>query len=208
MQLAARTPEHVDHAVVGVFRRSWWIVAIAWGATLAATALLTARQTPVYRASASLVVVPQTTIAEADLVRSLDTLDRRTIVATFAKLPSTPETRAAAAPLAGLSSRDATEYAVLAGVVPNTNIIKIDVEGPDPSRAAQLCNAVADVVGRTAPQLYRIFALQTIERAVPRSRPERPDMRRNLVAGAIVGLLVGAAAAAAGDYVRRRRAIP
>lgn len=207
MKVATQLAEPMEHPVLGVFRRRWWMVAVAWALTMAATLLFTSRQAPVYRASTSLVVVPDTTIQDAaDVLRSLDTLDRRTIIATFAKLPSTPETRSAATETLGLPAGDLADYTVLAGVVPNTNIIKIDVDGADPERAAALCNALAGVVGASAPRLYRIFALQVIERAVPRRRPVRPDMRRNLVVGAIVGLLVGAAVAAGGDYVRRRTA--
>lgn len=207
MTLVARTAGRPAHPVTAAFRRHWWVVAVAWALTMAATVFFTARQTPVYRASTSLVVVPDAGVQDAaDVLRSLDTLDRRTIIATFARLPSTPESREAAAALLGRPAGEFADDIVLAGVTPSTNIVRIDVEGPDPARAAELCNALAGVVGRSAPQLYRIFALQVIERAVPRNRPVRPDIRRNLVVGAIIGLLVGAAAAAGGDYLRRRTA--
>lgn len=207
MAVAIRPPRVADSPVADAFRRHWWIVAIAWALTIAATLFFTSRQTPVYRASTSLVVVPDKQVQDAEnLLRSLDTLDRRTVIATFARLPPTPESREAAAGLLGAPASDFADYSVLAGVTPSTNIIRIDVEGPDPRRASELCNALARVVSRTAPELYRTFTLQVIERAVPRERPVRPDMRRNLVVGAIVGLLVGAAAAAASDYLRRASA--
>jgi capsular polysaccharide biosynthesis protein len=205
MKTATRGADTIPHPVAGVVRRQWWIVATVWALTMAATMLFTARQVPVYRASTSLVVVPDAKIQDpADVLRSLDTLDRRTIIATLARLPMTPESRSAAADALGVPLADIRDYTVLAGVVPNANIIKIDVEGIDAERAAALCNALARVVSTSAPQLYRIFTLQMIERATPRSRPVRPDMRRNLVVGAIVGLLVGAAIAAGADYARRR----
>jgi capsular polysaccharide biosynthesis protein len=205
MKTAARAAEPISHPVAGVVRRQWWIVAIVWAVTIVVTIVVTARQTPVYRASTSLVVVPDAKMQEpADVLRSLDTLDRRTIIATLARLPMTPESRAAAAGAIGVAPADLRDYAITAGVVPSANIIKIDVEGADAERAAAFCNAVAGVMSASAPQLYRIFTLQVIERAVPRPRPVRPDMRRNLVVGAIAGLLIGAAFAAGADYVRRR----
>jgi receptor protein-tyrosine kinase len=204
MEVASRVSRRMEHPVAGVLRRRWWMVALAWVLTVASAAIFTARQPPVYRASTSLAVVPDAAIEDAaDVLRSLDTLDRRTIIATLARLPSTPEVRSSASAAAGLSPDDLTRYTVLGGVVPNTNIIKIDVDGADPARTAAFANAVAGVLGTMAPQLYRIFTLRVIERAVPRTRPVAPDMRRNLAVGAIVGLLVGAAAAAVGDYLRR-----
>ncbi|HSL19897.1 MAG TPA: hypothetical protein VK886_00040 [Vicinamibacterales bacterium] len=207
MALAMRSARAVEQPVADAFKRHWWIVAITWALTLAATAFFTSRQVPVYRASTSLAVAPDAGLQDAaDVLRSLDTLDRRTIIATFARLPSTPESREEAARLLRAPLRELADYTVLAGVTPNTNIIRIDVEGPDAARAAELSNALAVVVSRRAPELYRIFTLQVIERAVPRSRPVRPDMRRNVVVGAIVGLLLGAAAAAGGYYLRRKAA--
>jgi capsular polysaccharide biosynthesis protein len=204
MQATVRRTEPVVHPVARVFRREWWIVAVVWAMTLAATIVFTARQAPVYRASTSLAVVPDAKVQDpADVLRSLDTLDRRTIIATLAKLPSTPETRAAAADALGMPRGTVSDYTVAAGVVPSANIIKIDVEGPDPQRTAAFCNALADGLSASAPKLYRIFALQTIERAVPRAQAVRPDLRRNLVVAAIVGLLLGAAVAAGADYARR-----
>jgi capsular polysaccharide biosynthesis protein len=207
MKTAARAADPIPHPMAGVVRRQWWIVAIVWALTLATTVLVTTRQTPVYRASASLAVVPDPKVQDpADVLRSLDTLDRRTIVATLARIPMTAESRSAAAEAIGATAADLRDYTVVAGVVPNANIIKIDVEGPDAERAAAFSNALSAIASESAPRLYRIFTLQVIERAVPRPRPVRPDMRRNLVVGAIVGLLVGAALAAGVDYSRRRLA--
>jgi len=177
-------------------RRGGWLVlavtavavAVAWG--------LTARENPTYQASASLVVTPNTEVEDiTDLLRSLETLERRTVVATFARLPGSPETRDAAAQRMGLEPRDLRYYWVGGAVVPNTNIVRIDVYGPEAERTAAVANAVARVVRREARHLYQIYSLREVARAEPPSRPVRPDLQRNLLVAGILGLFLGLLAA-------------
>src|SRR5438105_2443416 len=78
--------------------RHAWVALLVFAATLGTVAYLTARETTVYRASATMIVAPTSAVeGEGDVLRSLDTLERRSVIATFAKLPSAPEARDAAA---------------------------------------------------------------------------------------------------------------
>jgi capsular polysaccharide biosynthesis protein len=186
-----------------VLRRGWWIVLLVLTACLAASALVTSRQAPVYRASTTLVVTPNTDVeGTADILRSLDTLERRSVIATFARIPPIPETRSAAAIRMGREAAELTRYWIEASVLPNTNIVKIDVEGPDGYVAASVANAVAGVTREEARRLYRIFTLKTLAEAVPASTPAYPEPRRNYAVAGILGLFLGAGAAFVAERVR------
>jgi capsular polysaccharide biosynthesis protein len=188
------------------FTRSWWIVLLAVVLAVGAAAWATSRQKPVYRASTSLAVVPNSEVeGTGDVLRSLDTLERRTVVATFAKIPSTVETRTDAARRLKLESRDLRGYRIRATVLPNTNIIKVDAEGPDPERAAQVANAAAAVTRREARHLYRIYTLRTLEEATPARRPFHPTPARNYLVAGILGLFLGIAAAFLFERLRAPR---
>jgi uncharacterized protein involved in exopolysaccharide biosynthesis len=186
-------------------RRGWWIallvavtaVAVAWG--------LASRQRPVYRASASLVATPSTEVADAgEALDAIETLERRTIVATFAKIPSAPEIRDSAARRMGVEPREIRHYWIGASVLPNTNVIRVDVMGPDPERAAAVADAVAAATRSEARSLYGVFTLRRLARAEPPREPERPDPERSAVVGGVLGLFLGALAALALEAYRSR----
>lgn len=187
----------------------WWIVPlVACGAMLVAW-LLTARQTPVFQATAAMVAVPAATVTEAsDMARSLETLERRTLVATFAQVAESRETLRDAAGRARLSATALDQMTVDARVVPSTNVIHIRTEGTDAAASAALANAVATVTAERGSRMYRLFALEPLEAAVVASEPARPNLRRNVSIAAMLGLFAGAGLALAASLGRRVRAGP
>jgi uncharacterized protein involved in exopolysaccharide biosynthesis len=188
-----------------VIRRSWWIALLGFVASLAAAAVATSRQRPVYRASAVVIVAPNSDVeGTSDILRSLETLDRRSVIATFARIPPTAEALAAAAQRLGPAQPELGGYNVAASVLPNTNVIRIDVEGPDGRTAADVANALAAVTKEEIRGLYRIFTLKVLAEARTPDRPARPDLGRNLVVAGILGLFLGVAASFAADRARAR----
>lgn len=185
-------------------RRNWLVAVAVFALALIITAIVTARQTPRYESSAQLVAAPSATITDpADLVRALETLERRTVVATFARIPASDEARRAVRDGLKIEPRLAGQFRTHGSVVPSTNIIRIDAEGPDPRIAAAMANAAAELTAREAESLYRVYSLRFIERATPATRPVHPDRQRNFMVGAALGLFLGVVAALAAERLRR-----
>lgn len=177
---------------LAVVRRWWWAAALVFLATLGIALVLAMRAEKVYRSSVSLVVVPNDSVSESDdYIRSLDTLDRRSIIATLSEIPETRRARVAAQERMGGTSDLRYDHRVHTSVLPNTNILRIDVEGPDPDTAADYANALGTVTRESGSELYRIFDVLLLEEARPRSRPVRPDVRRILTVALILGALLG-----------------
>lgn len=177
---------------VRALRARWWVIVALVIASLAAARVFTARQTPVYRATASSTVIPAAQVKEAgELLRSLETLERRTLVATFAMLAGSRETRQEAVSMLGLESGALSGYRVAAAVAPNTNVIRINVEGADAGRASDLANAVAQVTASRSSELYRLYTLRPLDSAIPAESPAYPNGKRNAVVAAIIGLFLG-----------------
>lgn len=196
----------MDNFYLRALRRGLWLVLVVILVAVGTAWWWTSRQAPTYQASASLVVTPNTEVEDTtDLLRSLETLERRTVVATFARLPGSRDTAVEVAERLGVEPREIRYYWIGGSVVPNTNIVRIDVYGPDPERAAEVANAAARVVRREARHLYQIYSMREMGRAEPPSRPVRPDARRNAVVAAILGLFLGVLAALALEAVRSRR---
>ena len=186
--------------------RRWWIVLLTLVLALGAAAWATSRQRPVYRATTTMAVIPNSEVSGTeDVLRSLDTLERRTVVATFARIPSTAETRVDAARRMGIKDGEIRAYYIRASVLPNTNIIKVDVEGPDRRRVAALANAAAAVTRREARHMYRIYTMHPLEKAVPARRPIHPTPGRNYLVAGILGLFLGVGAAILLERLRSPR---
>jgi capsular polysaccharide biosynthesis protein len=160
--------------------------------SVGSAAVLTAGQQRIYRAKTTQVVVPNSRVqGTADIIRSIDTLNRRNVLATIAQIPLTVETREKAAEALGLDKTELARYAVRSRVLPNTNLITIEVQGPDPQKAADVANIFAAVTQDAGRELYRIFKIDTFGKATPEARPVFPEASKNLLVGAVLGLFIG-----------------
>ena len=186
-------------------RHGWWIVLLFIVLALAVSAVVTSRQRAVNESSAMLVVTPTSETSDpGDVMKSLETLERRTVIATFARIPGTLEMREAVAARLRKDAKSLRAYRIHGSVVPNTNIIRVDCEGPDAQTAAAMANAAAELTTHEARSLYRVYTMRTLARATPPHRPSFPDPRRNYLAGGAIGAFLGLAAALAAERARTR----
>jgi uncharacterized protein involved in exopolysaccharide biosynthesis len=188
-------------------RRGWWLALLVLVACVAVAGWLAARESPVYKSSASLVATPSSRLeANDEILDAIEGLERRTVLATFAKIPPASETRDSAARRLDLPPDDLRYYWVGAYVLPNTNVIRIDVVGPDPERTAEVADAVASETREEARSLYGVYTLRRLARAEVADEPERPDPKRSAAIGGVVGLFLAALAALALEAARSRSA--
>jgi capsular polysaccharide biosynthesis protein len=187
---------------LGDVRRNWVIAALVFAVTMAVTVVVTALQTPVYESTAYLIVGPAPMNSENDVIRTVETLDRRTILATFARMAESDPVRAAAAQQLQLSPGQVEKFAARGSVVPNTNIIRVTGSGPDPRVAASLANAIAAIAAQQSQALYRVYSLRFMSHAQPSTAPVQPDRKRNYIVGFGLALFFGLAAALAAERLR------
>jgi capsular polysaccharide biosynthesis protein len=190
--------------VLNAVRRGWWVVAAVVAAAIGASIAITAAVTPVYRAETLMVVTPHSSVQDSgDILKSLETLERRTVVATFARIATTQETREAAAAAAGLNPERSGDFRVEASVLPSTNIIRIEVEGENAAATASLANQLGTLTARSAESMYRIYTISTLASATAPRSPVRPDKRRNYLVAITAGALIGLVAAFVLEHLRR-----
>lgn len=188
--------------------RRWWLVLLVMLASVAVAAWLTARQEPLFRAFSSLVVVPNTSLKDPNhILRSLETLERRTIVATLAALPSSADALNQAAESLETDVSSLQDNRIRGSVKPQTNIIRIEVTGPNRTRVAQLANALADATIKSGRSMYRIYAMRPLARAGAMGTSIHPDPKRSILVALVLGLVLGLLAAVVPDLPRLRRNI-
>lgn len=186
----------MNDSFASVVASYWWVVAVALVVSVASTAWIAWNQPPTYRANTTLVLAPIDGLGPTrDIVDSLNTLDRRSVVATLATVPSsrTIENRAMAE--LKLTPAQLEPYVVKTAVVPDTNVIEVTVEGPDPRLAAAFAYAIAQQSILSTPAYYDIYALKILDVPVIPTEDVGPGLVRKLLVGAILGLLIGIGAA-------------
>src|SRR5205814_2047215 len=80
-------------------------------------------------------------------------------------------------------------------VLPNTNLLRIDVEGADPVAAARIANRIPAILAAQTRSMYKLYGVTTVSEATTPAAPVSPRIARAAIAGAIIGLVLGAAAA-------------
>jgi receptor protein-tyrosine kinase len=181
-------------------RRRWpMVIIVAAVVTLSAWALAEL-QPKRYRAESVAALAPTTALTATDVLRSVESLDRRNIIATVAVLATTPLTRAQA--LAAAPGADG-DYVIDTRVLPNTNLFAVSVEGSDPMRVAGLANKIPELVSAQTFQMYRIYGVTIVSAAKVPTTPFSPRVPRAIAAGLAFGLLLGVGIAYGGDRFRR-----
>ena len=194
---------------IRTFKRSGWIALLAFLIVLAATVWFTHKQKPIYQASTTLMVGPSDQIQKLeDILRGLDTLDRRSIIATYARIPETQSVREKAREQLKMTDEQMKLNFVRTSVVPDTNVLQVTVDGLDPQVVADVANAIAEQSKNNFRDFYGIFGLKVLDPATVPSRPVRPDIKRNLTTGAVLGLLLGVALVLGIEYFARFRQSP
>jgi capsular polysaccharide biosynthesis protein len=167
--------------------RFWWLPVLTLLMAIPATWFFTSRQQKIYRASTSIVVGPSRKISNArEITEVYNTLDRRSIMATLAKTPVTGAVREQVISEIGAIN----DYEILSVVIPDTNILEISADGPNPETTITIANATASHTAAYAASFYDTFELKILDPA-KQSRVIRPVPARNYAVGGILGFVSG-----------------
>lgn len=182
-------------------RLNWKLVAGFAIVTTVIAWLLAVTKPDQYRASATAAIAPLPAgLAAGEFLRGVEVLERRTVVVTVAALASTPASRAQV----GAAADDVIEAVIL----PNTNLVRVDVAGPDPARAAAVANRVPAVLHAQAVAMFKYYGVTMVSRAATPTAPYLPRPRRAIAAGALVGLFLGLIAAYGASRRKPARTTP
>ncbi|HEX6083723.1 MAG TPA: hypothetical protein VF266_04305 [Thermoanaerobaculia bacterium] len=195
-------PPSIARAATPVARlmlRDWKRVLLTTVAVTAIAWSLAAMQPRRYRASVLASVGPLTeTLEPNELLRSVEVLERRTVVGTVAALATTPATRARVAVASG--------YRVEPAVLPNTNLFRVDVEGENAAQTAAIANRFPDVLNAQTRAMYKYYGVSMISPAATPDAPFSPRTGRAIAAGFAIGLFLGLLAAFAPAWRAAHRA--
>jgi diguanylate cyclase (GGDEF)-like protein len=177
-----------------LIKRGWWIVLLTTLATIASVLGYSILVTPKYEASARLILNPSPFVSLSGpdrVLDSLNTLDRDSIIATYAEIMNSNRVYQEALSSLQLQPTNLAEYSYETDVISNSYLIEIKVKGPDANMAASVANAIGYQTIYFTEELNQVIELDFLDMAVPPSKPYRPNPLRDSLVGAVFGLVGG-----------------
>jgi capsular exopolysaccharide synthesis family protein len=194
-----------------IIRKRAWLIALAGLLCPAAALVSSEATTPVYRATAKLLVVAKTDPGGGTASAYEGTLLSQQLVKSFAQIL---ESRATAEAALRLDPQPFTprqlQALVRAEPVPDTLLIDLTIEDTDPARAKRLTNSVARAFMTTVPEIQSGSALRVslVEPALRPIAPIRPRTKLNVALGLLVGLMLGLGLAFLREFLDRSLKAP
>lgn len=172
--------------VLAAMRSRWLLIAVITALTALIGCGIALMKPNRYRASTVAAIVPsaQALPDPADRLRGLQALDQRTIVASVAAFAAMPM-------IAGQAkAADDRGYELRGIVLPNTNLLRIEVDGGNPARAAAIANRVPALLQE---HTRAVFGLYDVTMVFPATGGELifPRVWRIVAAGLAIGLMLG-----------------
>ena len=178
-------------------RRGWWIIALTILIAANVSLLVSYFTPPVYQSSERFIVSPNSGVYSNsyDLISSLDVLDRRSIINTYSEILSSPSVYTKSPDIQKIDPQViAKQYNISVVVLPDTNIIKLVVEGPNPNQVLLLTQSIGSEALTYINRLYPVYNLSILDQAELPTTPIRPQPLQSaglsILFGAIIGILL------------------
>ena len=187
-----------------MLQRSWWIIVITTLATLIAALVMAYLTPPTYQATARFIVSPSPSLITggSNLLNSLSTLDKRSIITTYAEILNSQRIYNDTTSLLQLNNVDLSQYRYRAVALPDANIIEFSVTGPDRETVYTLTNSIGQRAVEYVHGLYQVYELSVLDAAVPPTVPISPQPLRSAGVALVVGLALGVVLALVREMMR------
>ncbi len=174
-------------------QRGWWIIVLSIFIATNVSLAISYITPPVYQTTARYVVSPNAGLFSSswELLSSLDTLDRRSIVNTYREMIASPSVYERSPEIQKIKQQSLDDFEVSVAVIPDTNILRLTVEGPDPRRIVVVAHAISTEVLSYMNELNPIYNLSVLEEPQLPTAPIRPQPLENALLASLFGGMVG-----------------
>lgn len=187
-----------------MLQRSWWIIVITMLAAVIAALVASYFTPPTYRATTRFLVSPSPSLVSggSNMLNSLSTLDKRSIVTTYAEILNSQRVYSETINLLQLKNVDFDAYTYSAVALPDANIIEFSVTGPDRAIVYTLANSIGQHAVEYVHSLYQVYDLNVLDPAQPPETPISPQPVRSAGVALVVGLALGVILALVREMLR------
>jgi capsular polysaccharide biosynthesis protein/GGDEF domain-containing protein len=176
-----------------IIQRGWWMILIS--ALVAVNLSLVYSYyftTPMYESVARFIVSPNLkNIDFGDLINSLQALDKRSIISTYAEILNSRQIINGTMDLLLAKPDEFIAYTTSVTVLPDANIIRFSVKGPDPQVSAMLANSIGQYAINYVKKLYVVYDIDFLDKAVAALEPYQPQPLQDAGLALLVGLVIG-----------------
>ena len=177
-----------------MLRRSWWIIVITMLAAVIASLVVSYVTPPTYQATSRFIVSPNPSLLTGgsnNMLNSLSTLDKRSIVTTYAEILNSQRIYSETIKLLQVDPSELNDYRFSAVPLPDANIIEFSVQGPDRDKVYVLANGISQHAVEYVRSLYQVYDLNVLDPVSMPSRPISPQPLRDSAIALVVGLALG-----------------
>lgn len=188
-----------------MLRRSWWIIVITMLATVIAALVVSYLTPPTYQATSRFIVSPNPSLLTGgsnNMLNSLSTLDKRSIITTYAEVLNSQRLYNETIELLQLDPVAYEDYRYSAVALPDANIIEFSVQGPNREAVYVLANGVAQHAVEYVRSLYQVYDLNVLDPAIMPTVPISPQPIRDAGVALVVGLALGVILALVRELLR------
>lgn len=187
-----------------MLQRSWWIIVVTTLAAVSAALIASYFTPPTYRATSRFIVSPSPALVTGgnNLLNSLSTLDKRSIITTYAEILNSQRIYLETLNLLQLNPADLPNYKYSAVPLPDANIIEFSVTGPNRDVVYTLTNSIGQHAVEYVHSLYPVYDLSVLDPATPPTIPIAPQPLRSAGVALVVGLALGIVLALVREMIR------
>ncbi len=177
--------------LIQIGRRNWWIIVLTTGTALLISIVISSLTEPTYRTSARFIVSPNRELEEREIINSLEALDKRSVVVTYAEVLRSNRIWGAAQQELNIDAVSLADYGLTAVVLPEANVLELTITGPDPAQTAALANTMGEKAIDYMSNLYPVHLFGFLDKAPEPKRPFAPQTLQNAVLATAFGLGLG-----------------
>lgn len=186
-----------------MLQRGWWLILLTMFVALDVALVSDYLTQPLYRSSARFALSPNAAqVSGLDIVSSLEALDKRSIVQTYAEFLNSERIYNETLQDLKLAPIEAAKYTHTTVVIPDSNILELSFVGPDPNLSAQLANRLSQRAISYIKQIYSAYDINILDPALAPVKPISPQPLRDVALALALGLVLGCGLAVLQEQVR------
>lgn len=174
-------------------KRGWWIILLTVLVAVNVAIIMLMTSEPIYSVNAKFIISPNSDLisTQRELVDSLDTLDKRSIISTYAEIIKSNVIVSQTLTSLRLSETIIDNYLINVVPLPDTNVLELTIEGPDAKIAAAIANKNGQFAIVYMNERYPVYQIDFVDFAQPNSEPISPKPVRDLGLALLFGILAG-----------------
>ncbi len=184
--------------------RTGWMVILSCGLLAVIVSLLVSlTTTPLYRSEVTFVISPSPDLPSSrDVVSSMAALDTLKIFSTYGEILTSDRVLAEALQAMDMQGVDLAQYSRRTLLLPDSIILRLTVEGPDPAVTALMANTIGQKGIDFIQAYFTVFDINFLDKALAPTDPFAPRPFPDGLLAAGIGLAGGLLIAVSRDLVR------